>query len=563
MEILKKNILLLLILAIATPIFAKKYDRDAVYKIISKTYTLNEDGSTDYRERKELKIFTTMTFDAFGETFIPYNPYFQILTINEACVVREDGTKVETPANAFNPMLPEYCTKCERLNTIREMVVTHTGLEHNATIVLDYTIHSKNFFFANLLESIYLSESVPVEKYEITVSAPSSMNVNFCLNFDNLTYRKIQTTDNKSITTKWIFNDITPASSDEYLPKSSTPTLSFTTLRGYEDLVILLAQQQSLNKFSNGKITDFFNDYLKDTQGDKERILAVRDYIATYIVTRRVNPKLLNYVLASPEHVWNSNCAIRAEKDILLSGVLQSLGYNATLSFVYSKLAEELETCVCVVVESDTVLVSANEPEELSLEAFLAPATLITQNGNILKLLQKPIKIDVETVVNFEDNNLETPVIQYIRKDVSSPKNSRIIAGEINPVYVLSKKSDEYYILTVGESGYGTMLRSEEIFSKRKHAISVPQCDENYVYHINLPESARCLTNSFSETASVAGVKLHLETKVDGRQVTVTRRLTLPNHQIPAKEAEKVKALLGKWESAHNILYFCRLSERK
>ena len=33
--------------------------------------------------------------------------------------IRKDGSRVETPENAFNPMLPEGCTKCERLNGIR------------------------------------------------------------------------------------------------------------------------------------------------------------------------------------------------------------------------------------------------------------------------------------------------------------------------------------------------------------------------------------------------------------------------------------------------------------
>ena len=153
-----------------TTIFANVPEKDAVYKLISESYTLNNDGSTEIRKRKELKLITRMTFDEFGETFITYNPDFQELIINEAYTIRKDGSKVETPANAFNPMLPENCTKCERLNGIRTMVVTHTALEYDAVIVLDYTIRSKNFFFQELMEKVDLQEEVPVEKYVVSVS---------------------------------------------------------------------------------------------------------------------------------------------------------------------------------------------------------------------------------------------------------------------------------------------------------------------------------------------------------------------------------------------------------
>ena len=130
----KRYIITILAVCMMATAFGKAPEKDAVYKLISKSYTLNTDGSTEFRKRTELQIFTRMTFDHFGETFITYNPDFQELIINEAYTIRKDGSKVETPANAFNPMLPDGCTKCERLNGIRTMVVTHTALEYDARL---------------------------------------------------------------------------------------------------------------------------------------------------------------------------------------------------------------------------------------------------------------------------------------------------------------------------------------------------------------------------------------------------------------------------------------------
>ena len=180
---MKKHIctLVVLLLALAAGLSAQSYE--ATYHLISKSYTLNEDGSLDYRYRKELQIFTRASFDTYGETFILYNPEFQTLTINEAYTVRKDGSVVKTPDNAFNPSLPYSCTDCQRFNGMREMVVTHTALEYDATIVLDYTIHTEQPFIPGLMERVDLYEDAPIERYDISVSVPSEgaifHNVNY------------------------------------------------------------------------------------------------------------------------------------------------------------------------------------------------------------------------------------------------------------------------------------------------------------------------------------------------------------------------------------------------
>ena len=171
---MKKIIILTSILFIGLIAFAgPKYD--ATYRLISKSYTLNKDGSMDYRYRKELQLFSKAAFDTYGETFIWYNPEYQTLTINEAYTIRKDGSKVQTPANAFNPSLPYACENCERFNGIREMVVTHTALEYDATIVLDYTIHTEQPFMKELMERVELYEDEPIDQYEVSVAVPENM----------------------------------------------------------------------------------------------------------------------------------------------------------------------------------------------------------------------------------------------------------------------------------------------------------------------------------------------------------------------------------------------------
>ena len=136
--------------------------QEAEYTLLRHSFTHNADGSFDVQYRKELKLLRPRAFTAYatqdgqGESFILYNPEFMRLTINEAYTLLPDGSKVQTPKNAFIEQLPEFCTKCGPYNKIREMVVVHTALEVGATIVLDYTLHITN-------KSGYFSKDVPLQ----------------------------------------------------------------------------------------------------------------------------------------------------------------------------------------------------------------------------------------------------------------------------------------------------------------------------------------------------------------------------------------------------------------
>src|SRR5574344_326928 len=151
---------------------APKEQPDARYKLIRQSYTVNADGTIDYNFHKEITILRNRALTAYadkGETFIVYNPSFETLKINSSYTIRKDGSRVETPQNAFVNQLPSNCQNCGRYNGLREMAIVHTGMEYGCTIVLDYTIHRKS---THLFANIQLTQDCPVNKYEITVDVP-------------------------------------------------------------------------------------------------------------------------------------------------------------------------------------------------------------------------------------------------------------------------------------------------------------------------------------------------------------------------------------------------------
>ena len=550
----KKFIIIVTIICTALSVLANVPEKDAVYKLISESYTLNNDGSTEIRKRKELKIITRMTFDEFGETFITYNPDFQELIINEAYTIRKDGSKVETPANAFNPMLPESCTKCERLNGIRTMVVTHTALEYDATIVLDYTIRSKNFFFQELQEKSLLYDNVPIEKYVVSVTTPDYKPAKFQLNGENLSYTKTESKDKDCVATVYTFTNLPEMPHSDLVFPSAWPSLTIYTLDKPEDIIGRIANQNSMQKFDNQKITEFFRNRFTEGMSDMEKVLLVRDYIHDYIRTNDVDAKTLNYMFASPQQVWESNCATPIEKDILLAGVLKSLGYDVDLAFKSNSLSSELES----VVRIDKLYISANEAEDLSLDAY-SPCTFITQSGKLLNTPLKPNIVDVSANITFENGNLDDPKVDVAKKDIRSPRMHTLQPLEINVAKVsVSQLSGKYYEMTIDDGGYGVQPHRVDIPSDLPYNLNTKESDESYVYTIKLPADSRCLTKPMHKEITVENAKMLIDVQVDGRTVTIERKLSLSQGGISAKNVKKFKAMMGEWEAPVKIVVATR-----
>lgn len=558
----KRYIIMMLAVFVMATAFGKAPEKDAVYKLISKSYTLNKDGSTEFRKRTELQIFTRMTFDHFGETFITYNPDFQELIINEAYTIRKDGSKVETPANAFNPMLPESCTKCERLNGIRTMVVTHTALEYDALIVLDYTIRSKNFFFQELLEKEELYDNVPIEKYVVSVTTPDYKPAKFQLDGENLSYTTTESKDKDFVSTVYTFANLPEAPACDLVFPSAWPSLTFYTLDNPEAIIGRIVQQNSMQKFDNQKITDFFRSRFTEEMKDMDRVLLVRDYIHNYIRTNDVNAKTLNYMFASPQQVWESNCATPIEKDILLTGVLKSLGYDAELAFKNNTLASDLETVVRLHYEYGagawmfTHYISANEAEDLSLDAYFAPATLTLQSGKMEKVDVQPININVASNITFENGQMDAPKVDVTKKEVLSPlaMTLRVQDVDVSKVSVM-QRGNKYYELTIDDGNYGTSVHSVDIPSDLKYNIDTKKSDETYAYTITLPANTRCLTKPVHKEITVENAKLLIDVQVDGQTVTIKRQLNLPQEGISAKNVKKFKAMMGEWEAPVKVVF--------
>lgn len=290
--------------------------QDAEYNLIRHSYTVNNDGTIDIRYRKEIKLLRNRAITAYadkGETFILYNPSLDELTINESYTIRPDGSRVQTPANAFIDQLPSQCENCGRYNNIRERAVIHTALEYNCIIVLDYTIHRKAGFFD---ETITLEQDCPVKKFEIIVD----IKRNNCELFANYpTSEKNIKILNDGHDLHIVAKNLPQTPLDSYMPNNLNHTVHFTNDEGglnnsplvYEDL-----------PEANNVIGELFRE------DPLEYAIAIRDYVIDYIHTNNIPPALTGYSISPANVTFSSACGTIADKKRLLSTMLHQAGFT-------------------------------------------------------------------------------------------------------------------------------------------------------------------------------------------------------------------------------------------
>lgn len=372
---------------------------DAEYKLIRRCYQTNSDGSIDINFRKEIKLIRNRAITAYadkGETFITYNPQFESLTINECYTLLPDGTKVETPQNAFVLQLPSECADCGRLNGIREMAIVHTALEYNCVIVLDYTIHRNSSL---LVERFNFKQDCPVQRYEVRYADG---------------HTQVET-------------NITQAANDPYMPAKKDYDVEFQL----GDSPTFVAEQRLEKAFN----------LLQDlkSNNDKEYVTAIRDWVVDNVKLNPVDLREVNYAMTPATEVFLSNCGTSLDKTGLLAALLNEAGFKATIVDNSMNVFGDRPLEVEVTIQNNTYRISATQKGELMTEQAKADAAAVAAAPIYM---ERELQWDPDTLADG-----------YVRITLPEEK-SRL---NINPAYLTTGRTSDVQAAITSEFYHYTM----------------------------------------------------------------------------------------------------------
>ena len=303
---------------------------EARFNIIRKEYTLNSDGSTDYRYRKELTLLThTAMNNTYGETFITYNPSYQSIHINESYTRQVDGTIVKTPGNAIIDVLPSAAANAPAFNHLKEKVVVHTGLELGATIVLDYTLHTKPGFYPIFEIKDDLQESSPIDRLHLQVNFPSGTEINCNIPGNKAKLRRTENSCTYELKKL-------PARSREAFQSAD-----FGTAYRFYCSAVIPGQKEKVNLKSllcekpSEELCQWVKKLTEKAQTQDEQLETLQRYVNDHLANSSVKPEWTGYRPRTAQEIITSVYATELERAKLLATLCQAQGWESDVIRVF------------------------------------------------------------------------------------------------------------------------------------------------------------------------------------------------------------------------------------
>lgn len=592
---MKKISIALISLILAIPLFSQTEKADAVYKKLIKEYTLNLDGSYDFKLEKELELLTHFAFHRlYGETFVVYNPDFESLKIDYAYTIMRDGKKIKTPDNAFNKVLPRYANLAPAYNQLREMVITHTGLEVGAVINLGYTIHNKNDFYDDFMGEVFVDEYSPIEEEIVRVKIPLNMELNY--NTFNIRTAPEITTENGFRVYTWKFKNLGMRSHDDYQPGDSRPVIVFSTARKLQIVVDRFCSQAAFRMETTKEMDIKVNEIVEESKDQLEIMTKLQKLVVNEISTYNIPLSVTGFKVRTPAEIWASNGGTPVEKTLLLAALLREANINAipvaatSDKFFDRKLGSlyVFDEFLLQVNPRDTkqYYISAINREDHNLYYDLLGKTMIQLDHAIESL--RTFKVNDELFeINFGcgfaientermSGNITLELAKtanpYLNMFANKDFVKRLIKNTIGASDITSfdlEKSNEvkslikyeivkdnpfteksgYYFMTLPATESGLQNR---YLSHLPEERSTPLELENpvnleYFYTFSKPDNLEFVNPAKKIIIDNKAGKIHIEIQKSGDEIRITRNLKINKKIIPVNEYKDFRELMMNW----------------
>lgn len=474
---------------IATGLFAQKTEGEFI--ALKEKYTIGADGSIVYKQHKELKVNTLFSIhNLYGETFIVYNPAFQTLTVDGCHTTQADGTVIPLPPNALNEVLPSAAADAPAYNHLKEMVVTHTGLEPGAVISLDYTITTKPGFPGSGDIFRRFNEASPVKDYTLTVEVPAGKELTVSQNLGAKISKAgdVYTIKASGIPAR-LFEPNAPVDDAPFIYASVNPgegAGSIFKLLPEEDMSALAS------KICEGKTSD------------KDKMDAISFWMMENLSLCGL-PLNQAGVVRKPSEVVSTAYGTFEEKAALMLSLAEAAGIKA------EPLAMFEPTCPpCLQTLMGSMWIKACGKYYSAAGGFSREDSpkgrfqVLSPSGPI------PVETASETVVIEEDVVLD-------------PKKATV-AGD-------------YHIFSLPSAREGfDSWRIRSLNSFRNYPFELPSLlDEKVSYRISVPEGT-IVTEPFEKTISGPAGTAKIKLTVDGNKAFYTREVRFVKGIIPVKE---------------------------
>ncbi len=597
---MKRNIILILFLISGISLFAQEEKADAVYHKLIKEYQLNPDGSWDYKVEKELELLSHFAFHSlYGETFIVYNPHYQDLLIDYAYTIMRDGKKVITPENAFNKVLPRGASDAAEYNHLREMVVTHTGLEVGAVIHLGYTLKNKADYFPEFMGEEMIGENEPVREMLIRVVMPAD-NELIHQTYNIRTAPEI-TTEGKNKVYTWKFVNLKANSHDAYKANELMPRILFSASDNLHKTYDRFVMQEAFYFKANRSMKEMAQSTWNESRDELKTMMQLQEMVIKNIREYHVGLADAGFRVRPAIETWESIGGTKMEKSCLLVSLLREANISARMVAVIPERFYSREMGNLFVMKDYLVQVNPKEHGQFYISASDHAGENLVYNysGNKFLLLEAAVESlrvfdpvegiagiqfgsglviqEDHKIVGTYETELKEAANPYLKLVKDTAAAYRLVSGfgkaDIKSIDIKRLSADKSFIHFEVEKEKAIKQEGNYFF----YSLPEPRTDLNEAYFSTLPferEDALELENPISfeysyaisfpddmewvkaikdvELENATG-KLRISFKEKGQSILVEKNLEIPHKIIKPNVYDDFRELMINWYDKHAL----------
>jgi hypothetical protein len=565
---------------------AQAQQSDATYLKIHKTYVINEDGSYDYTYTHQLKYHSYISFHRkYGETFVIYDPTYQEVKVEECHTTMRDGKVVKAPDNAFNEVLPRYAEHSGAYNHLRELVITHTGLEQEAVVDLTYTIHSDTMPAGFLSGKESLVYSSPVNELKVTFIMPNEVD----LTFAGHKGQKVLNENGDQRVYTFIYNDLPASVKQTRAGGNAANVLFFNQGKTLETQLVNLMQ-------SKIKPKNYDESYGLVEKENMDEVMRIHRKMASEIKTIHVPLSFQKLPVPSIEVIQLKNSGTLIEKALLLRKKLWDIKIDANLAFElpveqYNDQVSNLEniTNIYVVVptSADPILLpvdripSANplytnyDKVIVALNKEGALQKLVPQNMNYSKvtMVVNVAKDNAEVsyqgsanglfagwgAANFETSKRMTNYVKEIEDDIIVEN-----AASIKMNGQFESKHNQYdnlleIKLPILNAGFNQFMR-DHLPNGQEYLVEYGYpLDETYIYRIENKNDCRLVRTPNNYKVKNDFFEVLISTEEGEKETVITQSVNIKSPVIPESFYNKLREAMIKLQenTGRTLLFKC------
>lgn len=526
---------------------------EAEYKKLAKTWTLNADGSQEFRCNMELTIYTHAAMNSkYGESFIVYNPQYQTLKINASYTKQRNGNIVKTPSNAFVEVLPKSAADAPAYNHLKEMVVVHTGLELGATIYLDYTITSKPGYLPELDIFEPIQKSSPVREYTLTAVTPIGKSLNYSL-VNTRVKAEVKEEAGKHITT-WKLRNVPQVSTSAHVDVANgdLPFLAATTFADCKAVMKMLNKQLEA---SNEQIKSLVSKVTRGSKCEKCVIKKIVGFITNNLGDCSLTLEQTGYRFRPASEVLATAYGTEAEKANLMAAMFNAAGLKAEVLVGYPLMVDKglglaAVSHLYVAVDGKKYILAVNTLARPQQVVFgQSPLYKVTDGTEFtIEAAEDYQIVGKQTIsvadgkwITANDENIGTNLLPYFSNGEVKKETSAVVRNQSG-----------YATLVLGESAYGIANYGYgHLNSRRSVNFMLPRLvDETYTYEVDCSTMQLCTPVAKKQIHNAAG-DLVISLEKNGEKVIMTRSLKLNKRVYTPSEYAALRNLLTIWSDVN------------